>query len=78
MANAVQNTQQQLATHLQKMQAMMKAFQMNILQGLRMHKKIMEAVVTTVDTKAIVANKDVVPNVEEIDEAAVVTVSTGI
>ena len=43
-----------------------------------MHKKIMEAMGTTVDTKAIVANKDVVPNVEEIDEAAVVTVSTGI
>ena len=43
-----------------------------------MHIKIMEAVGTTVDTWIIMAKEYTVQNAEEIGEAAVVAVSTGI
>ena len=45
-----------------------------MLQGLRMHIKIMEAVGTTVDMQIIVAKEYAVRNVEEIGEAAVAAV----
>ena len=43
-----------------------------------MHINIMDSMGTTVDTHIIVAKEDSVRNAEEIDEAAVVAVSTGI
>ena len=49
-----------------------------MLQGLIMIIKIMEAVGTTVDTQLIAAKEDAVRNADEIGEAAVVDVSTGI
>ena len=49
-----------------------------MLQGLRIHIKIMEAMGTTLDTKNISAKEEAVSNAEEISKAAVVAVSTGI
>ena len=49
-----------------------------MLQGLRIHIKIMEAVGTTVDTKIVAAKEDEVRNAEEIGKAAVEATSTGI
>ena len=47
-----------------------------MLQWLRIHIKIMEAVDTTVEKPNIAAEKDAVHNAEEIGGAVVVTVST--
>ena len=49
-----------------------------MLQGLRTHINIMEAVGTTVETQIIAAKEDAVRNAEVIGEAAVEAVSTGI
>ena len=49
-----------------------------MLQGLRIHIKIMEAVGTIVDTQIITTKEDVVRNAEEIGKAAMQDVSTGI
>ena len=49
-----------------------------MLQVLRMHIKIMEAVGTTVDTQIITAKEDAVRNADKIVEAVVEAVSTGI
>ena len=49
-----------------------------MMQGLRTHIKIMEAVGTTVDTTLIAAREDAVRNAEEIGEATVEAVSKGI
>ena len=75
MANTEKNTQHQLSTHLQKNQAMTQAMQMQYAAEPHMHFKIMEAVGIT---KIIAANEDQVRNSEEIGEAAVEAVSTGI
>ena len=49
-----------------------------MLQGLILHIKIVEAMGSTVDTQIIKAKEDVVHNAEEIGEADVEDVSTGI
>ena len=49
-----------------------------MLQGLRTHIKITEALGTTVDTQIIATKEDAVRNAEEIGKAAVTAVSKGI
>ena len=49
-----------------------------MLQGLRKHINIVEAVGSTVDTQLVTAKEDAVRNAEEIGKAAVEAVSTGI
>ena len=49
-----------------------------MLKGVRTYIKIIKVVGTTVDMKIIKAKEDAVRNADEIGEAAVVDVSTGI
>ena len=78
VTNGVKNNQQQLATQIQKMQQLCRKCSCNILQGLRTHIKITEAVGTTVDTQIIAAKENAVCNAGKNFEAAVEAMSTGI
>ena len=78
MVNAVQNTQQHLATQIQQMQVMMQATQVQYSAGHQNAHQGYGGVGTTVDTQIVAEKDDVVHNAEEIDGAAVKAVSTRI